>query len=100
MLRSILENREYRPISNPFEKSLYRNLSVSKIFCTMLNVLVIGPTGYVGSSAVGHLFRAGNHQIFGLAETTLAGYRLAAKVPSGTTAGTTVFYVWQYTGPV
>ena len=42
----------------------------------MLNVLIIGPTGYVGSSATQHLYRSGNHQIFGLASTESDGYRL------------------------
>jgi hypothetical protein len=50
-----------------------------RIYAAMLNVLIIGPTGYVGFSAFGHLFRAGSHKVFGLAETKSEGYHLAAK---------------------
>ena len=45
----------------------------------MLNILIVGPTGYVGESATEQLFLAGNHEIFGLASNQSAGYRLAAK---------------------
>ena len=42
----------------------------------MLNILVIGATGYVGEGATKEMYRAGNHEIFGLAATESEGYRL------------------------
>jgi nucleoside-diphosphate-sugar epimerase len=45
----------------------------------MLNVLVVGASGYIGSSAAEQLFLAGDHEVFALAPTQSAGYRLAAK---------------------
>lgn len=45
----------------------------------MLNVLVVGASGYIGWAAAEQLFLAGDHEVFGLAPTHSAGYRLAAK---------------------
>ena len=42
----------------------------------MLNVLVIGATGYIGDGAAHEMYRAGNHEVFGLAGTASEGYRL------------------------
>jgi len=45
----------------------------------MLNVRIVGPTGYVGNSACEQLFLAGNREIFRLVASQSAGYYLAAK---------------------
>jgi nucleoside-diphosphate-sugar epimerase len=43
----------------------------------MPNVLVIGPTGYVGSALSEQLIRSGDHYVYGVSESDEEGFRLA-----------------------